>query len=90
MTVLARVYHVPRSQVWGGSRGAQMGRVHLHVKPGEAFEGGRIRREDGASLCGRRGWYERDADADDETRAGLCPRCAEIAARPGALVTGLL
>ncbi len=67
-----------------------MGRVHLHVKPGEAFEGGRIRRVDGASLCGRRGWYERDADAADEARVGLCPRCAEIAARPGALVTGLL
>jgi hypothetical protein len=56
-STLTPLYHVPRSQVWEGSRGRQRGHVHLH-------------REDGSSLCGRRGWYERPAEGE-----ALCPRC---------------
>ena len=40
------LYHVPRSQVWQGSRGRQSGRVHIHVN--------------GRALCGvRTPWYPR-------------------------------
>jgi len=40
------LYHVPRSQVWEGSRGRQSGRVHIHVN--------------GRALCGvRNPWYPR-------------------------------
>jgi hypothetical protein len=80
-------YHVPRSQVWAGSRGRQSGRVHLHVI--ERFDVGRIHRDAGQALCGRTGWYERAADADDLASSGVCARCADIAARAGALALGL-
>lgn len=60
------LYHVPRSQVWEGSRGRQTGRVHLHL------DGGR-------SLCGRRGWYEREPIQGEQP----CSRCATRAERLG-------
>lgn len=75
-------YHVPRSQVWAGSRGRQSGHTHLHVAPDHDGELvlGRIRRRPGAALCGRDGWYERPPEGDHEV-ADICPRCAVIAAR---------
>ena len=69
-------YHVPRSQVWQGSRGGQAGKVHLHVR--EAFSSGRIHRAPGEALCGRSGWYERPAEGEE-----LCARCEEIRDRVG-------
>jgi hypothetical protein len=72
-----RLYHVPRSQVWQGSRGAQTGHVHLHVR--EQFDHGRIHRSKGRALCGRDGWWERPLDPGEVEPD--CPRCAEIAAR---------
>jgi hypothetical protein len=66
MTVVA-LYHVPRSQVWEGSRGAQSGKVHLHV--------------DGAALCGRSAWYPRPLDPGET--AERCPRCVARAANRG-------
>ena len=72
-------YHVPRSQVWAGSRGRQSGNTHLHVRA-ERFDLGRIHRLKGQPLCGKRGWYERPPEYDSEFR-DLCPRCQEIAAR---------
>jgi hypothetical protein len=56
------LYHVPRSQVWEGSRGRQSGKVHLHV--------------DGRALCGRRGWYER-APMEGEEACPRCVAKAE-------------
>ena len=76
MTEFERRYHVPRSQVWAGSRGGQSGNVHLHVLA--PFVAGRIKRLKGQALCGRSGWFEREP-YDFET--DVCPRCAEIAAR---------
>lgn len=69
--------HVPRSQVWGGSRGGQRGNVHLHVK--KPFSLGRIHRSTGQALCGKSGWYERKLDELEVATA--CPRCAEIELR---------
>lgn len=84
-------YHVPRSQVWAGSRGGQSGRTHLHVA--RAYDAvdpeppvqvtARIRRRPGEALCGRRGWYERPP-LDDIEREDICPRCADILTRAGA------
>lgn len=77
-------YHVPRSQVWGGSRGGQSGNVHLHVT-GELVSG-RLRRSAGRALCSSRpAWYERELDAGELERlpAGLCPRCVAAAGRHG-------
>jgi hypothetical protein len=71
-------YHVPRSQVWQGSRGGQQGKVHLHLL-GAGFVSGRLTRAPGASLCGKRGWYERPAEPGEER----CPTCAERAKRHG-------
>jgi hypothetical protein len=72
--------HVPRSQVWAGSRGAQRGNTHLHVRD-ERFDAGRIHRLRGQALCGKRGWYERPVEFPSEF-TDLCPRCSEIASRP--------
>lgn len=74
---LSAVYHVPRSQVWEGSRGRQTGHVHLHVD--EQFDLGRIHRMPGQALCGRSGWYERPIDEAEVVP--LCPRCREIKER---------
>ncbi len=71
------VYHVPRSQVWEGSRGRQAGKVHLHVL--EELVRGRLRRAVGAAMCRRRGWYERPPESHEE----LCPRCVELGRRHG-------
>jgi len=60
---LQALYHVPRSQVWEGSRGRQAGKIHLHV--------------DGRVVCGkRRGWYEREP-MDGEERCPRCVERAE-------------
>lgn len=78
MTALERRYHVPRSQVWEGSRGRQAGHVHLHVT--EPYEHGRLQRRTGEALCTRKpAWYER-APVDGEQH---CPRCLAIAGRHG-------
>ena len=71
------LYHVPRSQVWAGSRGRQSGAIHLHVLDQFDFE--RIHRQPGQALCGRSGWYEREPMNDEP----LCPRCESIAERVG-------
>lgn len=76
-------YHVPRSQVWEGSRGRQSGLVHLHVTA--PFDFGRIHRSTGQALCGRTGWYERPAEGEP-----LCPRCDEIRARASLRKGGVL
>jgi hypothetical protein len=80
---LVERHHVPRSQVWEGSRGRQSGNVHLHVRNGPAkftaANGRTLTRGGGVSLCGRNGWYEREP-CDGEQR---CPRCVELAARYG-------
>lgn len=69
-------YHIPRSQVWGGSRGGQSGNVHLHVR--EQFDLGRIHRQPGQALCGKkRAWMDREPMDGEKA----CPRCEEIAAR---------
>ena len=73
------LYHVPRSQVWEGSRGRQSGNTHLHVRE-ERFDVGRIHRTRGQALCGRSAWYARPPEFPSEF-ADFCPRCAEIAAR---------
>lgn len=73
---LRPLYHVPRSQVWQGSRGRQAGLVHLHVT--ESVELGRIKRRAHQALCGRDGWYEREPNGEE-----LCARCVEIAGRHG-------
>jgi hypothetical protein len=86
-TVWTARYHVPRSQVWEGSRGGQSGNVHLHAPAAGATlvaTGGqrttRLTRKRYAALCGRpRGWYERPAGAAE----GVCPRCADYATRYG-------
>lgn len=84
-------YHVPRSQVWEGSRGKQRGNVHLHVKAGEAFEAGRVRRTRYQALCGRRAWYDRALEGDEGQRQDdFCPRCIEIGTRPSGRITGLV
>lgn len=81
MTVeLERRYHVPRSQVWGGSRGGQSGKVHLHVL-GD-FASGRLIRARGSALCGKNGWYERPPEGETE----LCPACVVIAERHGLVI----
>ena len=55
--------HVPRSQVWEGSRGRQSGRVHLHIN--------------GRALCGVRSpWYPRDP-LPTEQRCSRCESRAE-------------
>ena len=84
-------YHVPRSQVWEGSRGSQHGNVHLYVKEGEAFQAGRIRRVQRQTLCGKTAWYPRSLEGDEgKHQEDFCPRCIEIGTRPIGVVTGLV
>jgi hypothetical protein len=79
---LKLVYHVPRSQVWAGSVGAQRGNTHLHVT--EALDSGRLHRRAGRALCGKNGWYERNAEFPSEfDSANFCPRCTAMAERHG-------
>ena len=84
-------YHVPRSQVWEGSRGTQRGNVHLYVKGGEAFQAGRIRRVQHQTLCGKTAWYDRALEGDEgQRREDFCPRCIEIGTREIGVITGLV
>jgi hypothetical protein len=77
--------------VWEGSRGRQRGNVHLHVKPGEAFQAGRIHRTQRQALCGRRAWYARSLEGTEgESEQDFCPRCVEIGSRPAGRVSGLI
>jgi hypothetical protein len=77
---LERRYHVPRSQVWEGSRGGQSGKVHLHVL--DELHVGRLHRRRGAALCGRSGWYERPPEYESERAdEALCPLCVGMANR---------
>jgi hypothetical protein len=66
MNVVA-VYHVPRSQVWEGSRGRASGRVHLHI--------------DGHPLCRQRmvPWYPREPFPGEQR----CARCVVKASHEG-------
>lgn len=76
------LYHVPRSQVWEGSRGRARGNIHLHVR--EDVTLGRIKRRAGECLCPKKhGSYERPADADDQRTALRCEKCATVATRFG-------
>ena len=70
-------YHVPRSQVYPGSRGRQHGHVHLHAKV--PINVGRIHRQPGQALCGRLGWWERPLE--ELEIATPCPRCADVERR---------
>jgi hypothetical protein len=75
-------YHVPRSQVWSGSRGRQRGNTHAHTLA--ELELGRLKRRRGQALCGRAGWYERPPEGEHELEpAGRCPRCVDVAERYG-------
>lgn len=69
-------YHVPRSQVWEGSRGAARGNVHIHVL--EWFKAGRLTRAAGQALCAKKhGSYERPPEPNET----LCRECVERAER---------
>lgn len=81
-------YHVPRSQVWEGSRGGQRGKIHLHILgpprilTADASGEGRysaITRGHGGALCRRVGWYESAPEAGEED--SRCPRCIDLAER---------
>jgi hypothetical protein len=80
-------YHVPRSQVWQGSRGGQSGAIHLHAtdditvtaKRGRC---GSLARRAGAALCGKRGWWERAVEHESDLRV-RCSECARRAQRYG-------
>jgi hypothetical protein len=80
-------YHVPRSQVWEGSRGKQIGAVHLHAigdveLTAKIGRSGRLVRKVGQALCGRRGWYERDVEHESDLRVE-CSECKRRARRYG-------
>lgn len=73
------LYHVPRSQVWEGSRGGQRGNLHLHAT--STLQIGRMVRHAGSyakALCGKAGWYTRPVEWHD---AGRCPECEARAVR---------
>lgn len=78
MTVVVERYHIPKSQLYEGSRGGHRGNVHLHVL--EDVKLGRLVRKSGECLCSKKhGSYEREPD-DNETR---CPSCDRIAKKNG-------
>jgi hypothetical protein len=84
--VLEVRYHVPRSQVWPGSRGGQRGYVHLQVLRGPhtftAANGSRLKRGGGVALCGKmQGWWERAPERDETEHR--CPRCVDLSERYG-------
>lgn len=74
------LYHVPRSQVWEGSRGRQRGHFHIHVT--ERLVSPPLVRPAGYSLCGKAGWYETD-DLDGRPGVTICPTCLKRAERYG-------
>ena len=72
------VYHVPRSQVWEGSRGRASGCVHLTNAAGWV-QVGRIDVPPGRALCKKPpGWYEREDHGERR-----CPECVRRAERHG-------
>lgn len=72
-------YHVPKSQVYPGSRGAAKGHVHLHVL--EPMKLKRIVRNTGECLCSKKhGSDERAPDSADTT---MCPACVKVAEANG-------
>ncbi len=82
-------YHVPRSQVWEGSRGRQRGKIHLHVLgPRRQLQSTTasarvLERGNGETLCGKqRGWYEVPVD-EAPSGAERCPKCVERSERYG-------
>jgi hypothetical protein len=74
------LYHVPRSQVWEGSRGRQRGHFHIHVT--ERLFSPPLVRNAGYSLCGKAGWYETD-DLVGRPGVTICPTCLKRAERYG-------
>lgn len=75
-------HHVPRSQIWPGSRGLTHGLVHLHVM--EPFASGRLKREVGECLCSKkRGSMERLPEPGEVLFR--CEVCAARATRYGLL-----
>jgi hypothetical protein len=85
-------YHVPRNQVFEGSRGRQSGAVHLHlpIVPGGrrtflalAERKSTIERKPGEALCKRDAWYDRDPIGTELEPSARCVRCVAIATRFG-------
>lgn len=92
-------YHVPRSQVWEGSRGRAHGSVHLHLPlgptptPGEprpkveltATTGRKttILRSPASPLCGKGRGWYERPALDHELTHERCPRCVALADRYG-------
>ena len=81
------LYHVPRSQVWEGSRGRQTGAVHLHATVDWSLSAKRGRRGSlvrraGQALCGRHGWYEREVEHESDLTV-RCTNCVRMAERYG-------
>jgi len=80
-------YHVPRSQVWGGSRGGQTGAIHLHAPEtvtltAKQGRGGTLKVGSGGALCQRIGWYERPVEHESDLRV-RCAECDRRAQRYG-------
>jgi len=80
-------YHVPRSQVWGGSRGRQTGAIHLHAPEtvtltAKQGRGGTLQVGSGGALCKRIGWYERPVEHESDLRI-RCAECVRRAERYG-------
>ncbi len=81
------VYHVPRSQVWEGSRGGQSGAAHLHAADDVTLSAklgrcGTLHRVARQSLCSKRGWYERSVESERDLRI-RCAECVKRAERYG-------
>ncbi|MFD7161214.1 hypothetical protein ACFV9C_41980 [Kribbella sp. NPDC059898] len=66
-------YHVPRSQVWEGSR-------TLTATTGRRTS---ITRHSGAAMCNRYAWYDRDPMTAEQGPEHRCPRCVTLADRYG-------
>lgn len=80
-------YHVPRSQVWEGSRGGHTGIIHLHATESVTLTAkigkcGTLERGGGRALCGRRGWYERGIEHPSDLLV-RCTHCLRMAKRYG-------
>jgi hypothetical protein len=76
--VLTPMYHVPSSQTWQGSAGAQSGNIHLHVN--EDMKLGRRTRKKGECLCSKkRGTFERAPEGETK----MCGECVKVATDNG-------
>jgi hypothetical protein len=71
-------YHVPGSQVYPGSRGGQVGNVHLHVTADMTL--GRRKRKKGECLCSKRNGSD-ERPPQGETK--MCEECVKVAADNG-------